>query len=85
MTLSAHKALFSLIVLAAVLGFGWILIIYVLSFHAAQWVVERIEGGYAPRRMELRPVPYRVAYRPAPRAINFRHEHRRPVMRLSRG
>lgn len=58
MTLSAHKALFSLIVLAALLGFGWILIIYVLSFHGAQWVVDRLEEGTAPQR-QLRPVPRR--------------------------
>lgn len=54
MTLSAHKTLFSLIVLAALLGFGWVLIIYVLSFHAAQWVIDRIEGGYVPRRPAVR-------------------------------
>ena len=55
MTLSAHKALFSLIVLAAMLGFGWILIVYVLSFHAAQWAIDQIEGSYyAPRRPQMR-------------------------------
>jgi hypothetical protein len=54
MTLSAHKALFSLIVLAAMLGFGWILIVYVLSFHAAQWAIDQIEGNYAPRRPQMR-------------------------------
>lgn len=63
MTLSAHKALFSLIVLAALLGFGWMLIIYVLSFQAAQWVVDRIDGSQAPRRRELRTVR-RIAQRP---------------------
>jgi hypothetical protein len=63
MTLSAHKALFSLIVLAAILGFGWILIIYVLSFHAAQRIVERLEAGYAPRRFELRPASRRAVIR----------------------
>lgn len=64
MTLSAHKLLFSLITFAALLGFGWILIIYVLSFHAAQWVVDRIEDN-APRRPVLRPVrhsAYRAPY-----------------------
>jgi UPF0716 family protein affecting phage T7 exclusion len=55
MTLSAHIALFSLIVLAAIVGLGWILVIYVLSFHAAQWMVDRLEAGYAPRRLEFRP------------------------------
>ena len=63
MTLSAHIALLSLIVLAAILGFGWILIIYVLSFHAAQWAVDRVEAGYTPRRIELRPVPRRAVMR----------------------
>lgn len=62
MTLSAHKFLFSLVVMAALLGFGWILIVYVLSFHGAQWVIDRVDGGYAPRRRELRPVR-RVNYR----------------------
>jgi hypothetical protein len=63
MTLSAHKALFSLIVLAAIVGFGWILIIYVLSFHAAHWVIARLEAGYTPRRLELRPVHRRAVMR----------------------
>lgn len=64
MALSAHKFLFSLITFAALLGFGWILIIYVLSFHAAQWVVDRIEDGMTPRRPVLRPVrsTYRSSY-----------------------
>ena len=56
MTLSAHKALFSLIVLAAMLGFGWILIVYVVSFHAAQWAIDQIEGSYAPRHPQMRRV-----------------------------
>ena len=63
MTLSAHKALFSLIVLAAILGFGWILIIYVVSFHAAHWLVDRLEAGYAPQRLELQPVRRRAVVR----------------------
>jgi hypothetical protein len=54
MTLSAHKALFSLITIATLLGFGWILIVYVLSFRAAQWVIDRIEDTQ-PRRAQLRP------------------------------
>jgi hypothetical protein len=67
MTLSAHKALFSLITLAALLGFGWILIIYVLSFHAAQWAIDRVEDGMEPRRRRLRParisrLPRRTAH-----------------------
>jgi hypothetical protein len=62
MTLSAHKFLFSLIVLAALLGFGWVLIIYVLSFHAAQWVIDRVDGGYEPRRPAVRPIPRRARY-----------------------
>ncbi len=67
MTLSAHKALFSLIVLAALLGFGWILIVYVLSFHAAQWGIDRLDAGHAPRRRELR-----VVRRVAPRLRHSR-------------
>jgi hypothetical protein len=63
MTLSAHIALFSLIVLAAIVGLAWILVIYVLSFHAAQWVVDRLEAGYAPRRLELRPAHRRAVMR----------------------
>lgn len=65
MTLSAHKVLFSLITFAALLGFGWILIVYVLSFRAAQWVVDRIEDNVTPRRPSLRPVRhggYRAPY-----------------------
>ncbi|WP_119274587.1 hypothetical protein [Taklimakanibacter deserti] len=71
MTLTAHKALFSLIVLAALVGFGWILIIYVLSFHGAQWVIDRLEDGYAPRRRpQLRPAPVRPQRRSAPYRIS---------------
>jgi hypothetical protein len=61
MTLSAHKALFSLIVLAALVGFGGLLIVYVLSFHAAQWVIDKIDGGQVPRRAELRSARLRPA------------------------
>jgi hypothetical protein len=64
MTLSAHKDMFSLIALGALLGFGWIMIIYVLSFHAAQRDIDRIDCGYAPRRQALLRVAhgnYRVA------------------------
>lgn len=63
MTLSAHKALFSLIVLAALMGFGWILIIYVVSFHAAQWIVDRLDAGYAPRPVHVRPPRSRAVAR----------------------
>ncbi len=62
MTLSAHSVLFTLILLTALLGFGWVLIVYVLSFHAAQWVVDRIDGGPAPRR-SLRSAAYRPLHR----------------------
>ena len=72
MTLSAHKILFSLITLAALLGFGWVLIIYVLSFHAAQRVIDRIDIGYAPRRPALRRVP-RVSHR----TPNYRNRYLR--------
>lgn len=55
MTLSSHTALLPLIVLSALLGFGWMLIVYILSFRAAQWVVDRIEPAPAPvRRMPPR-------------------------------
>jgi hypothetical protein len=74
MTLSAHKALFSLITLAALLGFGWILIIYVLSFHAAQWAIDRIEDSMEPRRPRLQPA--RISRMPRRRV---------PVTRLSAG
>jgi hypothetical protein len=62
MTLTAHKFVFSLIVLAALLGFGWILLVYVVSFHAAQWVIDRLEEGATPRRAPVRTVR-RAAYR----------------------
>jgi hypothetical protein len=69
MTLTAHKALFSLIVLAALVGFGWVLIVYVVSFHAAQWVIDKIDGGRPPRRAELRSARLRPApMRPMRRA-----------------
>jgi len=74
MTLSAHKALFSLITLAALLGFGWILIIYVLSFHAAQWAIDSIEDSIQPRRPRLQPA--RISHMPRRRV---------PVTRLSAG
>jgi hypothetical protein len=50
MMLSAHKLLFLAIVLAILLGVGWVLIVYVLSFSAAQWIIDRIDAGHAPRR-----------------------------------
>jgi hypothetical protein len=64
MTLSAQKILFPLIVLSALLGFGWVLIVYVLSFHGAQWLIDCIEPrpvAYRPamRRVHRRPIPYR--------------------------
>lgn len=75
MTLSAHKVLFSLITFAALLGFGWVLIVYVLSFRAAQWVVDRIEDGMVPRRPALSPV--RRAYRPVYRTPHYRNSYMR--------
>ena len=74
MTLSAHKILFSLITFAALLGFGWVLIVYVLSFRAAQWVVDRIEDGMVPRRPAMRPARQRV-YRPAYRTSYARSSY----------
>ena len=64
MTLSAQKVLFPLIVLSVLLGFGWVLIVYVLSYHGAQWLIDRIEPRpvtYRPavRRVRRRPIPYR--------------------------
>lgn len=75
MTLSAHKILFSLITFAALLGFGWVLIVYVLSFRAAQWAVDRIEDGMAPRPV-LRPVRH-SGYRPAYRQAYYRDPYLR--------
>lgn len=57
-----HKLLFSLVVLASLMSFGWVLTIYVLSFHAARWLIDTSSGGYPPRRPELR-----FAQCPAPR------------------
>jgi hypothetical protein len=64
-----HKLLFSLVVLASSVSFGWVLIIYVLSFHAARWLIDWNDVGYAPRRHELR-----LARCPAP---HHRHLHLR--------
>ena len=50
--MSDHKLLFSLIILASFANLGWALIIYVLSFHGANWLIERISAGNA-RRPEL--------------------------------
>jgi hypothetical protein len=49
-----HKFLFSLVVLASLLSLAWLLIIYVLSFHAARRLVDRIAAGHVPPRRELR-------------------------------
>jgi len=51
--MSEHKLLFSLVVLASFVSLGWVLIIYVLSFHAARWLVDTNDVGYVPRRHEL--------------------------------
>ena len=48
------------------------MIIYVLSFHAAQRLIDRIDGGFAPRRPALR----RVAHRNH-RASNYRNPYLR--------
>lgn len=50
MLMSAHKILFSMIVLTTLLGIGWMLIVYVLSFHAARQVIDKIDDGHVPRR-----------------------------------
>ncbi len=52
--MSEHKLLFLLVVLTSLLSLGWILIIYVLSFHAARLLVDAIDAGYVPRRREMR-------------------------------
>lgn len=52
--MSEHKLLFSLIVLASFASLGWVLVIYVLSFHAARRLVDQIDVGYVPRGRELR-------------------------------
>jgi hypothetical protein len=52
--MSEHKLLFSLVVLASFVSLGWILVIYVLSFHAARWLVDMNDVGYVPHRHELR-------------------------------
>jgi hypothetical protein len=46
--MSEHKLLFSLIVIASFVSVGWVLIIYVLSFHAARRLVDAIDAGYVP-------------------------------------
>jgi len=35
-----HKLLFSLIVLASFANVGWMLIVYILFFHGARWLVD---------------------------------------------
>lgn len=56
--MSEHKLLFSLVVLASFVSLGWVLIVYVLSFHAARRLVDALDVGQAPRRRELRHVRY---------------------------
>jgi hypothetical protein len=56
--MSEHKLLFSLVVLASFVSLGWVLIIYVLSFHAAQRLVDRIGVDYGLPRRELRSARY---------------------------
>jgi hypothetical protein len=53
-----HKLLFSVIVLASFASLGWVLIIYVLSFHAARRLVDRIAVDYALPRREFRPARF---------------------------
>ena len=73
MTLSAQKILFPLIVLSALLGFGWVLIVYVLSFHAAQWLIDSVEPRPAPYQPAVRRVRHRpIAYRPLQNRMSLR-------------
>jgi hypothetical protein len=57
--MSEHKLLFLLVILASFASLGWILIIYVLSFHAARRLVDGIHTGYEPLRRDLRFARYR--------------------------
>ena len=65
--MSEHKLLFSLIVLASFASLGWVLIIYVLSFHAARRLIDQIDVGYVPRGRALQ-----LAWRPALRNPQLR-------------
>ena len=53
--MSEHRLLFSLVILASFANLSWALIIYVLSFHGAHWLVERISDS-AERRPSGVPV-----------------------------
>jgi len=56
--MAEHKFLFSLVVLSSFMSLAWILIIYVLSFHAARRLVDKITVDYATPRHELRRSAY---------------------------
>jgi hypothetical protein len=53
-----HKLLFSLVVLASFANLGWVLIIYILSFHTARRLIDGIDVGYVPRRRELQLIQF---------------------------
>ncbi len=65
--MSEHKLLFSLIVLASIASLGWVLIVYILSFHGARWLVDSIACADVPRRRDLR-----LALSPGLRQYRFR-------------
>ena len=45
-----HKFLFALIILASFVSLGWVLIVYILSFHAARRLVDVIDVHHLPPR-----------------------------------
>jgi hypothetical protein len=51
--MAEHKFLFLLVIFASLASLGWILIIYVLSFHAARRIFDGIDTGYEPPRRDL--------------------------------
>ena len=55
-----HKLVFSLIVLASFVSLGWVLIIYVLSFHAVRRLVDAIDVGHAPRSRDRDPSEFAI-------------------------
>lgn len=52
--MAEHKLLFSLVVLASLMSLAWLLIIYVLSFHAARRFVDKNIVNDLPARNDLR-------------------------------
>ncbi len=46
--MSEHKVLILLVVLASLMSLAWLLIIYVLSFHVARRLVDKIAVNHVP-------------------------------------